>query len=276
MKVAVLSGKGGTGKTTVAVNLAHVMRWRYMDCDTEEPNGWAFLQPKLLQSEAVRIPNPVVDQELCTRCGSCAQACQFQALGVAAKGVLIFSQLCHGCGLCSLVCPEQAIDEQPREIGRIDHGLGPNGECWQGVMNVGELAGARIIEQMLRQLTGTTPLIMDCAPGTSCNVIAVAKHADFALLVTEATPFGAHDLEASIKLLQSLGLPGAIVVNRSVEDAGLISDVADHYQLPIIARLPFSRHAAALTAAGKLLQGEDFPEMFAQLGDRIRGLIRCN
>jgi MinD superfamily P-loop ATPase len=138
------------------------------------------------------------------------------------------------------------------------------------------LAGARIIEQMLRQLTGTTPLIMDCAPGTSCNVIAVAKHADFALLVTEATPFGAHDLEASIKLLQSLGLPGAIVVNRSVEDAGLISDVADHYQLPIIARLPFSRHAAALTAAGKLLQGEDFPEMFAQLGDRIRGLIRCN
>jgi len=276
MIIAVLSGKGGTGKTTVAVNLAAAMGWRYVDCDIEEPNGWMFLQPELEQTEAVTMPFPVVDSQLCSRCGACAHACQFHALSVPANGVMVFPELCHGCGLCTLVCPTQAISEQAREIGRVDQGRGTNGECWQGVLHVGEPSGVRIIDRLLQNLEGDTPVVLDCAPGASCNVVAAIKRADFALLVTEATPFGAHDLNLSIQLVKSIGLTGAIVVNRSTGDDQLISDLAQEYSLPLIASLPFSRQAAATCAAGQLLQTADFRQAFSRLGESIIGLSACS
>lgn len=277
MKIAVLSGKGGTGKTTVAVNLAATMGWDYMDCDIEEPNGWMFLRPEPEQSEQVSMPFPVVNETSCTRCGACARACQFHALSVPASGVMVFPELCHGCGLCSLICPEQAISEQSRAIGHIDRGRGANGECWQGVLNVGEPSGVRIINQLLQQpVAGDLPLIVDCAPGTSCNVVAATRTADFALLVTEATPFGVHDLRLSIQLMRTMGLPGAIVVNRSTGDDQLISELAHEQSLPLIATLPFSRYAAATCAAGRLLQADGFPQQFAQLGDSILELCPCS
>lgn len=276
MNIAVLSGKGGTGKTTVAVNLAATMGWHYVDCDIEEPNGWMFLQPELEQTEPVTMPSPVVDSQLCTHCGACAHACQFHALSVPVGGVMVFPALCHGCGLCTLVCPTQAISEQAREIGRIDRGKGANGECWQGVLHVGEPSGVRIIDSLLQNLEGDTPVVLDCAPGASCNVVAAIKKADFALLVTEATPFGAHDLNLSIQLIKSIGLPGAIVVNRSTGDDQLISDLAKDYSLPLVASLPFSRRAAATCAAGQLLQTADFRQAFSRLGESIMGLSACN
>lgn len=276
MIVAVQSGKGGTGKTTVAVNLASVMGWRYLDCDIEEPNGWAFLQPKLERTEEVKQPAPVIARELCTGCAACCKACQFQALGITSSGVLSFPLLCHGCGLCSLVCPVGAITEQPRAIGRIDRGLGQNGLCWQGVLNVGEPSGVPIIEQMLRSLSGAQVALLDCSPGTSCNAVAAAKAADLALLVTESTPFGAHDLRLSIELVRSLGLPAAIVVNRSTGDDHLIWDLAAESSLPIVATLPFSREVAAACAAGKLIDDRAGRQRLRQLGNDILELLSCS
>lgn len=276
MRVAVLSGKGGTGKTTVAVNLAAVMGWRYVDCDIEEPNGWVSLRPLLEHSEPVTMPAPLVDGQLCSRCGACAHACQFHALSVTTKGMMVFPELCHGCGLCTLVCPTQAMAEQDRAIGRIERGRGQNGECWQGVLNVGEPSGVRVIDRLLQLQQGDSPLVLDCAPGASCNVVAAARAADFALLVTEATPFGAHDLNLSIQLLKSMGLPGAIVVNRSAGDDRLILELAHEHSLPLIASLPFSREAAATCAAGQLLQTAGFPQAFVRLGECIMGLCTCS
>jgi len=277
MRIAVLSGKGGTGKTTIAVNLAATMGWRYVDCDVEEPNGWVFLRPKLEQSELVSIPAPVIDRELCTRCGACARACQFHALSVSARGVMLFPELCHGCGVCSLLCPSQVVTEQARTIGRVECGRGENGECWQGVLHVGEPSGVRIIDRLLQLPEGEgSPVVLDCAPGASCNVVAASKTADFALLVTESTPFGAHDLGLSIQLLKTMGLPGAIVVNRSTGDDRLILELAQKHSLPLIASLPFSRQAAAACAGGQLLQDESFRQAFARLGESIMGLCACN
>jgi len=277
MNIAVLSGKGGTGKTTVAVNLAAIMGWRYLDCDIEEPNGWAFLRPELRFSEQIRVANPQVDADLCNHCGACVNACQFNALGLTSHGLLVLPRLCHGCGLCKFVCPRLAISEQSRPIGRVDYGQGVNGDCWQGVLNVGEPSGVQIIDRMLRQLEGDVKTLLDCSPGTSCNVVAAAKAADFALLVTESTPFGAHDLELSLQLLTALELPGAIVINRCDGEDSLIRALAREYSVPIVATLPFSRQAAATCAVGELLlQDAGYRQLFAELGSRIEELIACD
>lgn len=277
MRVAVLSGKGGTGKTTVAVNLAAAMGWAYLDCDVEEPNGWLYLQPKLETQTPVSVWSPRVDAAACTGCGACARACQFHALAVLSTGVKLFPQLCHGCGLCSSVCPKQAISEQPRTIGHTDWGQAANGRCGQGVLQVGEPSGVPIIDRLLASESVVGSSLLDCAPGTSCHVVAAARAADFALLVTEATPFGAHDLELALQLVQALQLPAAVVINRFDGEEGAISQLAHRHAVPIVARLPFSRQAAALSAQGGLLnQQPPYREAFWQLGRQLEELIGCS
>ena len=276
MRIAVLSGKGGTGKTTVAVNLAAVWGCRYVDCDVEAPNGFFFLKPHVEESWPVEVREPVIAQKECTLCSACVAACQFHALAKVGKTITTFPKLCHGCGLCAQVCPAQAISEQSRAIGLIEYGTAGNIECWRGVLDVGEPMAGPVIEQLKSKLDDKLS-ILDCPPGSSCSVVKAAGEADLALLVTEPTPFGLHDLKIAVALTEALEIPAVIVINRSDEHADLIEAYAQSISMAIVAKLPFSRSAAEVYAHGGLLiEQPEWMTRFVDLGSRVQEVVACN
>ncbi|HYE82013.1 MAG TPA: 4Fe-4S binding protein [Clostridia bacterium] len=180
MQIVVLSGKGGTGKTTVAVSLAKTTGFTYVDCDVEEPNGFVFLSPQIEKVVDVTIPNPVIDRSKCITCGKCAAVCQFNALAVTRKGIMLFEKMCHGCGACLLTCPTGAITEQLRAIGKIDIGRNADIECIRGVLDVGEPMAGPVISAIKKLIADERDTIVDCAPGSSCNVVkAITGIGDF-------------------------------------------------------------------------------------------------
>ena len=273
MKIAVLSGKGGTGKTTVAVNLATVLACRYVDCDVEAPNGFLFLQPTVESKQDVLLQVPEIDHALCTRCQECVNHCQFNALLGAGSRINLFEKLCHSCGLCTLVCRFEAIKEKPRVIGYVEYGKRVQQECWRGVLTPGEPMGVPIIDALKDKLADGWSML-DAPPGSSCSVVATAIDTDFAILVTEPTPFGVHDLDMATQVIKKLGVPGAIVINRSVGDDRLIEDYAATNGIPVIGRLPFSLGAAQAIARGELLvQLPKWRARFEELGNRVRELV---
>lgn len=276
MKIAVLSGKGGTGKTMLAANLATVLAWRYVDCDVEAPNGFLFLRPQITSRQDVNLYVPEVNHELCTMCQACVQSCQFNALLGARDEIHCFEKLCHSCGLCSLVCAPGAISERPRAIGYVEMGVQGKLECWQGVLTPGEPMGTPIIDVLKSKLTDGCS-ILDAPPGSSCSVVATAIDTDFALLVTEPTPFGVHDLAMVQRVAEKLELPVAIVINRSFGEDELIEKFAEAHGIPIIGRFPFSLAAAQTMARGELLVDQpEWRARFEELGKSLRELIRCS
>jgi len=258
MIIAVASGKGGTGKTTVATSLALALPTPplFLDCDVEAPNAHLFLHPVLKQRQAVGLLIPEVDERRCTQCGKCAEVCQYHAIAVLGKKVLVFPQLCHGCGSCTAICPEQAISEKLNEMGVLESGNTKAGIPFgRGVLNVGEPMAVPVIRQlrswMIPQPEQT--VILDASPGTSCPVVATVRGADFLLLVTEPTPFGLHDLRLAAQIAKELAIPAGVVVNR---DKGLYPDLDEYCELeglPILLRIPFERAVAEGIARGKTL-----------------------
>ena len=277
MIIAVASGKGGTGKTTVATSLALAISELsplVLDCDVEAPNAHIFLQPEFDQRREVSLPIPMVDEKRCTGCGRCAEICQYHAIVSVAKKVLVFPQLCHGCGSCALQCPEKAITEAPRVLGVLEAGPAKSGVRFaRGVLNVGEPMAVPVIRELKKwQLVqnGDT-VIIDASPGTSCPVVESVRGADFVLLITEPTPFGLHDLRLAVTLTRELDLPVGVVINR---DGVGNTDVLDYCQksdLPILMRIPLERSIGEAIARG-LTMVEAFPEYiprFRHLYDQI-------
>lgn len=273
MIISVASGKGGTGKTTVATNLALSLEGdiQLLDCDVEEPNAHLFIHPEIEKTETVFTPVPEVDMEKCNLCGKCNEICQFKAIVVIGETVLPFHELCHSCGGCMEVCPEKAITETNRELGIIEHGRKNGLEFVHGTLRIGEAMSPPLIRKV-RDFTRAGMLtIIDAPPGTSCPVIASMKGSDFILLVTEPTPFGLHDLKLAVGAVNMLGIPCGLVINRADIGNDKVSNYAQDQGIPVLMEIPFDRRIAELYSRGEMLVEAmpDWKEKFKELFHRI-------
>jgi MinD superfamily P-loop ATPase len=277
MIISVASGKGGTGKTTVATNLALSVETpvRFLDCDVEEPNAHLFIQPDFERNETITTPVPQVDENKCTLCGKCAEICEFKAIVVIGETVLPFHELCHSCGGCMEVCPEGAITETGRNLGVIEAGHRNGLEFFHGRLRVGEAMSPPLIRQVKAYAHTDALTIIDAPPGTSCPVIAAMKGADYILLVTEPTPFGLHDLKLAVGAVKILGIPCGLVINRADMGDDQVMAYAREEEIPVLMEIPFDRRIAEVYSKGEILV-EVMPEWkgrFSDLYDRIQEQI---
>ncbi len=258
MKIAVLSGKGGTGKTTVSASMAFALGpCQYIDCDVEEPNGAIFLKPALQEPYQVKVPVPEVDPAKCNGCGNCAKACQFHALAVIKDKVLLFSEICHHCGACMVSCSNGAIHEVERAIGVIE--ADARGAFLHGRLNIGEPISIPIIRELKRRMNTALPVILDCPPGASCSVVQSIGGCDYCILVTEPTPFGLHDLKIAVALVKKMGMPFGVIINKATENQGMIQEFCKENGIEILLEIPFSREIAEKYSKG-ILPVQDNPE----------------
>lgn len=283
MIISVASGKGGTGKTTVATNLALSLEdAQYIDCDVEEPNGYIFLHPEIHETKTVYLPTPRVDQEKCSYCGACADFCQFNALAVVKEKVLIFPELCHGCGGCILACPDSAITEENRAIGIVEKGNSSNLVFVQGKLNVGEPMATPVVAATKNEIESEVIAIVDVPPGTDCPVIEGLRGSDFSILVTEPTPFGLYDLRLAVDLVKMLEIPFGIVINRSGSNDVLIEKYCREESIPILLKIPYQRSIAVLYSKGISLVENDtkwkdcFSKLFMSIREEINETAHSN
>jgi MinD superfamily P-loop ATPase len=257
IRIAVASGKGGTGKTTVATNLSVALaetgrQLAYVDCDVEEPNGHIFHKPTIQRRREVSIPVPEVDETRCTLCGACGEACRYSAIVVLPEKVLTFPSFCHGCGGCTLACPEGAIREVPRAIGVVEHGVAGHVTFSQGKLNVGEASPTPVIRAVLESAPRDRIVVIDSPPGTSCSVIESVKTADVVLLVTEPTPFGLNDLKLAVEVVRELGVPFGVAVNRVGMGDGAVFEYCASERIPVLIEIPNDREIARAYSSGAL------------------------
>ncbi len=274
MRIAIASGKGGTGKTTVAVNLACYLQnmgreVTLVDCDVEEPDCHYFLSPEWDFQQAHSVPVPSIDHEACRGepCLQCVKECRFNALIWMIDHVMTFPELCHGCGLCSYLCPEQAITEASRETGVVHCGTARGIRLCSGFLNVREAMAPPLINHLKTLGPEREAVILEAPPGTSCPTVAAIHDSDFVLLVAEPTPFGLHDFKLSVNVLQQLGLPFGVIINRDGMGDDSLLAYAEESGIPVLARLPHSREAVRAYSNGRVLIDElpEFKEEYANL-----------
>ena len=255
MQITVLSGKGGTGKTTVSTNLAlSLPNVQFFDADVEEPNSYLFIKPDFTdKSKSVLRKIPEVNQEKCTACRACVDFCEYNALAMLGDEVLVYPEVCHSCGGCKHICPEGAITEQDKEAGEINWDLDARAdlEYWQGKMKIGEESSIPIIEELKKEIKPEKNVVLDAPPGTTCPTIEAAVDSDYCILVTEPTPFGLHDLKMAVEVVKEIGKPYGIIINRA--EAGeneIIEDYAAEKNIDILLKIPFQRQIAELYSDG--------------------------
>lgn len=258
MKIAIASGKGGTGKTTVATNLAFVAARggrtvTYLDCDVEEPNGAIFLKPQFDLDRPVAAAVPKVDADKCTGCGLCGKICQYSAIVAMDRTVLTFPELCHGCGGCWLVCPVGAIAEDSRPIGRLQTGRAGDVQFVQGLLDIGQAMSPPLIRAVKAAAPPAELTVADCPPGTSCPVIEAVRGCDYVLLVTEPTPFGLHDLKLAVATVRELHLPFGVVINRCDAGDDRTRRFCELRRVAVLAEIPDLREVAEAYSRGALV-----------------------
>jgi len=279
MNVAVASGKGGTGKTTVTASLASV--WdgplTAVDLDVEEPNLHLFLHPEIKGRETVGLTVPVVDEDRCTLCGACSELCQFKAISVMGDLVMTFPEMCHGCGGCLAVCPEKALSPGNRDLGEISWGRAGSVNFVMGQLRIGEAMSPPLMREVKAKLPGLFPdaagdVIIDAPPGTSCPAINAVMDSDIIVLVTEPTPFGFHDFKLAVEAFTPLGKPMGVVINRAGLGDNAIYEYCKARNFPIWAEIPFDRRLAEAYSNGRIVAEacEDTRRIFTGLAERLR------
>ncbi len=264
MDIVVLSGKGGTGKTTVSTNLSKIMDYSYIDCDVEEPNGHIFLKPKETEMRQVHLLNPEFT-DACTFCGKCVEACEYNAIVGMLDRMMLFEELCHGCGACKLSCPVGAIHEFERSIGvvKLSERFG------MGTLNLKEPMGGPIISALKSWTGHFDNRILDAPPGVSCSVVKACENADFAVLVTEPTKFGLHDLEKAVELVRDLKIPFGVIIN-CYDERSFMDEYLEKENIECLGRIPFSKKAAMMYSEGRMLiENKVFNKTFSDIASLI-------
>jgi MinD superfamily P-loop ATPase len=273
MKIAIASGKGGTGKTTVATALANIMGERacLFDCDVEEPNAHIFLKGTRLSSNAVMTPLPQIDTDKCTSCGKCATFCQYGAIAITNHGAKLFPDMCHSCDGCKRICPEKAITPSSRRIGEINHYQTDELEYYEGRVDVGVPLVPPLIDALKNIEHTHQHTILDAPPGTSCPVVATLKGVDYVVMVTEPTPFGLHDLKLALDVLTVMKIPHGIIINRVTEKGTATHRLCAEKNIDVLAEIPDDRAIAESYARGEVFLNAQpqYKRLFTDIAERI-------
>ncbi len=273
MQIAVGSGKGGTGKTTISTSLVLSAETdvQYLDCDVEEPNGHIFLKPDITYSETISVTVPKLDESRCTACGKCRDICAFNAIAQFGKTVMVFPEMCHSCLGCFRVCEEDALLEATRKIGVLESGMSGAIHFVHGRVRIGEAMGVPLLKAVKKHADPDKLTIIDAPPGTSCPFVESINDADYVILVTEPTPFGLHDLKLAVTVLKNFNIPGGVIINRSDLGDDRVLRYCESENIPVLLEIPFQRDIAEGYARGKNLV-ETVPELRTIFSDLLTNI----
>jgi MinD superfamily P-loop ATPase len=280
VRIAILSGKGGTGKTLVSVNLASIAEKSvYIDCDVEEPNGHLFFKPEIVREEIIAVKIPVINEGQCNGCRKCVDFCKFNALAFIKNKPYVFEEVCHSCGGCMILCPEKAIREQEKAIGKVQEGVSGNVRVRTGIMNSGEASGIPIIKNLLNKnisLDKALPVFVDCPPGSACIVMESIKDADYCILVAEPTVFGVHNLSMVYDLVRLFKKPHGVVLNKCLDGENPAETFCVDNNVPILGRIPFDNELGSLNSNAKIAarESERYKFLFSSLLETVMKEVR--